>query len=406
VSPDPEPGENPGGIPGKPVYLTAVTCTVDLVAGTTACDPVPDADAGGASQTLVLGGQGRYVNLETGPLGYNETTGTVSMDVSVRNLIPQALGTTDGTTLDAGGVKVFLQAGPYARTGAGNVSVVSDGLGTFTASAQPYFQYNSVLDPYETSGARTWSFLVDDGVTSFGFSAFVAAAVQFPEGWVDISPKAAVMPPNEQWKLIATSVDAAGNVIPNTFFTWSSPDTTVATVSDGLVSTVRAGTIAVTVTSGARQGSTALTVTGMQRVWQGDVNTNYFTRGNWPFDVVPVSADTIVIPNPSPNYPVLTANATVSGIQVAEGATLNLAAFDMTASRNVVSSTTGGTGIVSTTGRLFLTGTAGTVQGRVPRLRVTGTYSLTGSLWVVAPLQVDAGRLTTTGYRVESNNTL
>lgn len=405
VTPDPEPGETPGGTPGKPVYLTAVTCTVDLAADTTTCDPVdPAGDAGGASRTLVLGGQGRYVSLETGPLVQSDAAGTVSMDVSVRNLIPQALGTTNGTALDPAGVRVFLQSGPYARTGTGNVTVLADGVGTFTASAQPYFQYNSVLDPYETSGARTWTFQVDDGVTSFGFSAFVASAVQFPDGWVDISPKAAVMPPNEQWKLIATSVDAAGNLIPGTTMVWASPDTTVATVLDGLVSTVRAGTIPITVTSGARQGSTTLTVTGMQRVWEGDVSTDYFTRGNWPWDVVPGPSDTIVIPNPSPNYPMLSANAQVAGITVADGAVLNLAAYDITASRNVVSSPTAGTGIVSTTGRLFLSGTAATVQGRVPRLRVTGTYSLTANLSVVAPLQVDGGRLTNTGFRVESNN--
>jgi hypothetical protein len=405
VSPDPEPGETPAGTPGKPVYLTAVTCTVDLAAETTTCDPVdPAGSAGGAPRTLVLGGQGRYVSLETGPMMQNGAAGTISMDVSVRNLIPQALGTTNGTALDPAGVRVFLQSGPYARTGSGSVSIMADGVGTFTASAQPYFQYNSVLDPYETSGARTWTFQVDPGVTSFGFSAFVAAAVQYPDGWVDISPKTAVMPPNEQWKLIANSVDAAGNLIPNTFFTWTSTDTTVATVSDGLVSTVRAGTIPITVTSGARQGSTTLTVTGMRRVWEGDVDTNYFTRGNWPFDVVPGPSDTIVIPNPSPNYPLLTANAQVSGIEIAEGAVLNLAAYDMTASRNVASSTAGGTGIVSTTGRLFLSGTAATVRGRVPRLRVTGTYSLAANLSIVAPLQVDAGRLTSTGFRIESNN--
>jgi hypothetical protein len=414
VAPEPEPGETPGGTPGRPVHLVAVSCRVDVKAGTARCDDDPEPE--GPATDLILGGQNQYVNLELGAVNYDHGTSSYQLDVSVRNLIQQPLGTTDGVSLDPNGVRVFLQAGPNTTTGSGNVTVIPDGLGTFTATNQPYYQYNSVLDQFETSAPRTWSFQMPATVTAFAFTAYVSAAVQFPDGWVEVSAAPITMHPHASLKLSATARDAAGNFVPGAqVFTWSSSDTTVATVTPsgsagGLLTSIRAGTISINVDASAaavsRVGAVQVTVTGMQRVWEGDVSTDYHTRANWANNIVPVALDTIVIPNPSVNYPLINQNTQVAGIQVAEGATLNLGAYDMTASRNVVSSTTGGTGIISTTGRLFLSGTAGTVSGRLPRLRVTGTYSLTGTVWITAPLQVDAGRLTSTGYRLESNNTL
>jgi hypothetical protein len=412
VSPEPGPGETPGtGTPGKPVQLVAVSCTVNVKEKAARCDDAPPPS--GPAADLVLGGQNRYINLEMGAVNYDHGSQTYQLNVAVRNLIPQALGTSDGTTLDVKGVRVFLQDGPNTTIGTGNVTVVPDGFETFTASNQPYFQYNSVLDQFESSGARTWNFQMPSTVSAFTFTAYVSAAVQFPDGWIDVAPAPITMHPHAALKLTPVSRDAAGNAIEGTlFYTWTTTDSTVLTVAPsggtgGTLGSVRAGTVTIGVTTAGatpRAGSAQVTVTGMQRIWQGDVSTDYFTRGNWERNVVPVAADTIIIPNPSPSYPSLTANASVAGIQVAEGASLNLNAFDISASRNVVSSTTAGTGITSTTGRLFLTGTAATVSGRVPRLRVTGTYSLTANLWVVAPLQVDAGRLTSTGFRIESNN--
>lgn len=396
-------GEKEPGEGGKPLYMVAVTCRADVRAGLVKCDPASREDAGPAAD-LVVGGQDRYIALHPGSSNYDHSTSTYELNMSVRNLIPQALGTEDGVTLDPGGVKVFLQAGPYVTSGTGSITIVPDGRGTFTASNQAYYQYNSILDPYEVSSTRTWVFQLPQTVDAFSFTAFVAAAVQFPDGWVDVVPEPMTMHPHATFKLTPVGRDAVGNAIPNQFFAWTSSDTTVATVSPtALVSTLRAGTITLDVTSGPRVGSVQLTVTGMQRIWQGDVSTDYHTRGNWENDIVPVSADTIIINNPSPNYPSLAANASVAGITVADGASLNLNSFDMTASKNVASAPSSG-GITSTTGRLFLAGTAQTVSGRLPRLRVTGTYSLTANITVVAPLQVDLGRLTNSTFRIQASN--
>ena len=392
------------------MHLVAVSCTVDVAAGTSRCDDAPN--PGGPATDLILGGQNRYVNLDLGAVHYDVNSQSYQMEVRVRNLIPQALGTTNGVALDPNGVRVFLQAGPNVKTGTGNVTMAPDGVGTFTATNQPYYQYNQVLDQFETSGPRTWQFTMPATVTSFSFTAYVSAAVQFPDGWVDVTAAPLNMAPHSELKLSATARDAAGNFVEGgQFFTWLSTDSTVAAVTNGqtaggLVSTVRAGTTVIEVTAGPREGSATVNVRGMQRIWQGDVSTDYHTRGNWERNIVPVAQDTIIIANPSPNWPLLAQNAQVASILMDEGAILNVGAFDMTASRHVESSAAGGTGIVSTSGRLIVTGTAAEIRGRLPRLRVTGSYSLTGTVWVKAPLQIESGRLTSYGYRIESNNTL
>lgn len=415
VAPEGEPGgKTPGEQPGRPVHLVAVSCVVDVVAGTSRCEDAPNPD--GPATDLVLGGQNQYVNLDLGAVHYDHTSQSYKLNVSVRNLIRQALGTTNGLALDPNGVRVFLQTGPFVTAGTGSVTVLPDGVGIFTASNQPYYQYNQVLDQFETSGPRTWSFQMPETVTAFGFTAYVSAAVQFPDGWVDVAAEPIVMHPHATLKLTATARDAAGNFTEGAqTIAWSSTDSTVAAVTTGgsaggVLTSIRGGTTTIQVSSSSagftREGSASVTVTGMQRIWQGDVDGNYHNRPNWERDIVPVASDTIVIPFPSPNYPTIVQNAQVSSILMGEGATLNLASYDMTASRHVVSSSASGTGILATGGRLILTGTAAEVRGRVPRLRVLGTYSLTGNLWIKAPLQVESGRLTNYQYRVESNNTL
>jgi hypothetical protein len=86
---------------------------------------------------------------------------------------------------------------------------------------------------------------------------------------------------------------------------------------------------------------------------------------------------------------------------MADATTISLGAFDLTSYGNVTSATTGG--ITNTSGRLFLSGTASTVTGKVPVIRVTGTYSLTGNVNARAPIQVDAGRLTVSALRLQAD---
>jgi len=68
---------------------------------------------------LIVGGQGALVRLASSGTTYNAGTQAFASDVTVENLIAQPMNTTDGTTPDAGGIKVFFHSGPTVTGGAG-----------------------------------------------------------------------------------------------------------------------------------------------------------------------------------------------------------------------------------------------------------------------------------------------
>ncbi|HET6765004.1 MAG TPA: hypothetical protein VFH27_15070, partial [Longimicrobiaceae bacterium] len=109
------------GAPGVAVPLVALDCTGSLQNRTVSCGT--QASAGDAHGSLLLGSQNVYVKLTSSNVAYNSGTGQFTFDVTVQNLIPQPLGTTDGTTLDPAGVRVFFNAGPTVTTGTGTAAV-------------------------------------------------------------------------------------------------------------------------------------------------------------------------------------------------------------------------------------------------------------------------------------------
>lgn len=151
------------------------------------------------------------------------------------------------------------------------------------------------------------------------------------------------------------------------------------------------------------RGELPIPVAGVTRTWTGAASTTNWTTGaNWMWGAAPMSLDSVYIPASAPFMPALVSNVSIGGVTVENGATLNLGSFDLTASANVSAGLTGG--ITNTTGRLVLAGTAKTIVGRVPRLRVTGTYSLTGNVVARAPIEVAAGRLTSAAYRLQAES--
>lgn len=151
------------------------------------------------------------------------------------------------------------------------------------------------------------------------------------------------------------------------------------------------------------RGFRPIPVAGVVRTWTaGAGTTSWHTNTNWSPAAVPMSLDSVLIPLSAPLDPVLAANVTVRGVTVEDGATISLNAFDLTAHGNVFTGLTGG--ITNTTGRLFLSGTAQTVQGVVPTLRVNGTYSLSANVNARAPITIEAGRLTVAGLRLQASS--
>src|SRR5262249_18724421 len=164
--------------------LGAIQCIANPRAKTVTCD-APAATPSGL-RPLIMGGQHQYVNLASSNVSSVESGGMFdfTFDVTVENLIPQPIGTTDGTTADVDSVRVFFYIPPTATAGSGMIEVTdTSGVGTFLATNQEYYQYAAPLDSGVVSAPRSWHFKMPNTVQTFAFTVFVAGAVQFPEGW-------------------------------------------------------------------------------------------------------------------------------------------------------------------------------------------------------------------------------
>jgi hypothetical protein len=161
---------------------------------------------------------------------------------------------------------------------------------------------------------------------------------------------------------------------------------------------------------GLRVGSLVADIRPIRRYWTGAVSTDYAVDGNWSPAIKPVDQDTAVVTDtiPSANFPVLTANENIAGIEVLDLTpggtvpTIGLNAFNYTASGDVLTTNSGS--ITNTSGSLFLAGNARTDARTLPFIRVTGTYSLVGNVTSRARAQVDLGRLTNTAFRFQATS--
>jgi uncharacterized protein YjdB len=163
--------------PTGPGGSEALVCTVTVSTGQLTCEAPRAESAQGASRTI-YGGQNSLVRLTSS--NAHAEAGVFEMDVTVTNLLAgQAIGTVDGTTAHANGVRVFFSSGPDVTVGTGSVSVANaDGEDFFTAPAQPYFQYSGVLPPTVTSAGKPWRFTMDADVERFQFVVYISTEVQ------------------------------------------------------------------------------------------------------------------------------------------------------------------------------------------------------------------------------------
>jgi hypothetical protein len=402
VSPGPRPPTGPGS--GPTITIQAVQCSANRQAGTINCG-LP-ASANGLPSYIIVGGQGVLVQLTTSNVNYNSGTGQFTFDMTLQNLIEQPIGTIDGTSADPAGSRIFLQTGPTVTSGTGIASVLPDGFDTFTAAGQPYYAYVDVLSDNETSAARTWTFIMPPTVLTFEFTLFVSAPVEYPDGYITLDGNLpgfsyGNLHPGDTHGLAAVVKSATGSVLGGTV-TFGTTDPLCATVSGGgVVTGVRAATCGITATSGLLGGEMSFDVTGTVRTWDGSASTDWSAGANWVGDLAPATVDSVLIPTGVPNFPALVANTSIGGVDVADNATLTLGAFNLTSDQNVATGPTAGSGILSTTGVLQLAGTGKTVHGRVPTTLVTGSYSLSGNIFGIAPQTVDAGTLEGSTYELQ-----
>jgi hypothetical protein len=241
-----------------PTVLAALDCTVRVASGEMRCDESPPGS--GPASGLIVGGQAQYVFLAATNHAFIPGDNVFTFDVTVQNLIPQALGTVDGSTLDSAGVRVFFSQGPTG-TG-GEVSLLNaDGQGFFLAADQPYFRWDEVLHPNQTSGEKPWEFAVAPGVTSFSFRVYVSAAVRFPDGWIDLTPGVDTLVAGASRGLTATVRTAVGNPLAGQAITWGTSNPAISTVdAAGTVTALAPGAVVITATAGPRTGTATLAV--------------------------------------------------------------------------------------------------------------------------------------------------
>jgi hypothetical protein len=139
------------------------------------------------------------------------------------------------------------------------------------------------------------------------------------------------------------------------------------------------------------------------RRWVGLVDTDWSSPGNWLPAGMPTAIDAVLVPTAT-NAPVLAGPAQIAGLRVADGMSVDLGAFDLTVTGDVMVEAAAGE-VTGTTGRLILEGTtAGSASGRLPGVTIKGQYTATGDLAVQGPLVIQSGRLHTTGHRITISN--
>jgi hypothetical protein len=155
--------------------LQVFDCTANVASASVSCaSPLP---AGG--NFALIGGQNANVRLTSSNVTADGGTGIFQFDVTVQNLLNEAMGTPDGVTPDTAGISVFFYGGPTVTAGTGTVTVANaDGVREFTAPNQPFFRYNQVLAKDEVSGTKPWQLAYDPGVQTFTFRVYVAAELQ------------------------------------------------------------------------------------------------------------------------------------------------------------------------------------------------------------------------------------
>lgn len=223
--------------------IAEVRCVATLAPQSVRCEPADGVPAG-VRAAIIVGRQNVDAKLTSSNL--QVVADTFQFDVTVTNLLPQVMGSTEyrqegeGSywVPDSAGIRVFFHAGPVVTEGSGVVTVENPaGVDAFTAGAQPYYLYEEVLEPDEESDPQTWKLRFTPGVTQFAFRMMITAAVPYPQGFVDVTPGPFVpLFPGETRQLAATRYRFTGEASPGSAFTWSSDADSVATVSpSGLV---------------------------------------------------------------------------------------------------------------------------------------------------------------------------
>jgi uncharacterized protein YjdB len=163
---------------------------------------------------------------------------TVVVSPATATLFIGGTTTLTATPKDSAGVPITGRLATWSTSAAAVATVSSTGVVTGVGA-----------------GTATITATID------GKSASASVTVQLPIASVTISPSLASV--NVAWTstLTATARNANGNAIPGVQFTWSSSNTSVATVSaTGVVTGVAPGSVTISASAGGKTGTSSITV--------------------------------------------------------------------------------------------------------------------------------------------------
>lgn len=212
--------------------LKTLDCNGSVATGTVTCREQGSAGAG--SRVIIGGTNGTLVQLTSSNLA--TVADTFAFDVTVLHRIVQSLGTTNGTTAHASGVRVFFSQAPYVTEPADEyllsyIGVANaDGSAVFENSvSSDYFQYAGLLVHNTTSAAKRWKFQFIN-VNTFAFQVKVWREVKYPNGWTTITPASPNVGVGQDEELRALVRDVYGQVYTDSV-AWTSSNTSVVTVA-------------------------------------------------------------------------------------------------------------------------------------------------------------------------------
>jgi hypothetical protein len=206
--------------------LQAFDCTANTRAGTLRCEPARTGT--GPASGVLVGGQNTYVRMASANPVYEAEV--FQIDVTVQNLMNEAIGTPDGVVADPQGIQVFFMNEPATSGGTGEVTLLNaTGNGFFTAPGQPYFGYPEILSRDEVSSPLTWRFGVPSTVTAFSFTVLIETDVQYllVINEVLVNPAGTITDDNGEWFELFNAgsrpVDLGGLVIADSAASGRSP---------------------------------------------------------------------------------------------------------------------------------------------------------------------------------------
>ena len=199
---------------------------------------------------------GRYKVVATDPgTGLSDSATAVVMATAVP--VAQVAVLPTSATASVGGTVQF-------------VAIPLDSTGTALGGrAITWASSNSSVASVDASGLATGVTAGSATITATseghsGSGTLTVSAVTVPVAAVTVSPASASVTAGQTVQLTATPKDANGNALTGRTITWTSGNTSVATVSSsGLVSGLAAGSATITATSEGKSGTAAITVTAV-----------------------------------------------------------------------------------------------------------------------------------------------